>query len=87
MVAVTDGGSLLRYTGFKSHSGAQSSESAQERKMEAANSTLYCVAVTANGDRIFAGNHEGQLIVWNKDGKLISKVEVNEFKATASLGK
>jgi WD40 repeat protein len=87
MVAVTDAGSLLRYTGFKSHTGAQSSESAQERKLEAVNSTLYCVAVTANGERIFAGTHEGQLVVWNKDGKLVSKVDVNEFKATALLAK
>jgi WD40 repeat protein len=87
VVAVTDAGSVLRYTDFKSHSGAQSSESAQERKLEAVNSTLYSVAVTTSGDRIFAGSHEGLLFVWNKDGKLVSKLEVNEFKATASLAK
>jgi hypothetical protein len=43
--------------------------------------------VTANGERIFAGTHEGQLVVWNKDGKLVSKVDVNQFKATAALAK
>jgi len=77
LFAATDAGGLLRYSDFKSHTGAQSSESANERKLEVAGAALHSLAVTASGDRVFAGTNDGRVLGWNKDGKLVSKVEVN----------
>lgn len=85
VLAITDTGVLLQYTEFKAHTGAQSSESAKERKLPAADDALYCIAATAKGERIFAGSHDGRLFVWNKDGKLVSKLNINEPKSTASI--
>ncbi|MDB6148878.1 MAG: translocation protein TolB [Chthoniobacter sp.] len=83
--AITDAGGLLRYTNFKPHTGAESSSAADERKMDAAETALHCVAVSATGDRIFAGSHDGRVLGWNKDGKLVTKLDVNAPKpATAA---
>lgn len=84
LFAVTDAGGLLRYSDFKTHSGAQSSDSAKEQKLEATDSALYCVAVTSNGERVFAGAHDGRVLGWNKDGKLVTKMAVQDTKATAA---
>ncbi|MDB6172902.1 MAG: hypothetical protein JWL59_2213 [Chthoniobacteraceae bacterium] len=78
--AVTDGGGLVRYTDFKAHSGAQSSESAQEKNFEGAGNALYCVVASPGGDRVFAGSYDGRLFVWNKDGKLTAKLDLFEDK-------
>ncbi|MGI8601562.1 MAG: DUF1553 domain-containing protein [Verrucomicrobiales bacterium] len=83
--AVTAPGSLLRYSDFKSHSGAQSSDSASERKLEAAGSALCCVTAGASSERVFAGSHDGRLFVWNKDGKLEKKFEVNDHRTSGSM--
>lgn len=81
---VTDAGGLLRYTELKANSGAQSAEAAKERKYDAADNALYCVAVTANGERVFAGAHDGRVFVWNKEGKVVSKLDGSETKTTAA---
>ena len=78
--AVTDSGGLLRYSEFKAHTGATSGESnAQEKKFAAADEALCSATATANGERIFAGSHEGHLFAWNKDGKQVSKLDVKEI--------
>jgi WD40 repeat protein len=82
VIAATDAGSLLRYTNLKNHTGAQSSESATERKLESAGTTLLCLAATANGERVFAGTQDGRLFVWGKDAKIGAKIAVNEKPAT-----
>jgi WD40 repeat protein len=91
VVAVTEAGSAFRYTEIKDISGAAATEARaeapKERALETADSALYCVAATANGERIFAGSHDGRVFAWNKAGKLVSKLNVNESPATASLGK
>lgn len=74
--AVTGAGGLLRYTDLKAHGGAQSSESASERKMEEAADALCSLAVTTNADRIFAGSHDGQVLGWNKEGKIINRISL-----------
>lgn len=84
VLAATDTGTLLRYSDLKPASGAQSSESAQERKLGEADNALYCLAATANGEKIFAGSHDGKLFVWNKDGKLAAKLELNVGIASTS---
>ncbi len=81
IVAVTDAGAVLRYTELQSHTGGQRSESAKERKLEAVDAALHCVAVTANGERVFAGAQDGRLFSWNKEGKLAGKFATAELPA------
>lgn len=86
--AITDAGSLLRYKDFKPHTGAQSSDSATERRYEAAPITLYSLAVSANAERVFAGAHDGRILGWNKDGKLTIQVSAQapaSAPATAAI--
>lgn len=78
VIAVTNAGTASRYTDLTSHNGTQSSESAKERKLEAADVALHCVAATANGERVFAGSQDGRIFAWNKDAKLAAKVAVSE---------
>jgi len=80
VLAITEGGRLFRYTEFKSHTGGESSETARQRELEAAEVPLHSLAATATGERIFAGAQDGRLMVWNKDGKLVSKLDVAEAK-------
>jgi WD40 repeat protein len=84
VVAVTDAGSVMRYTELQSHTGGQRSESAKERKLEATDAALHCVAVTTNGERVFAGSQDGRLFSWNKDGKLDGKLAVQEAPVVAA---
>jgi WD40 repeat protein len=84
LFAVTDAGGLLRYSDFKAHTGGQSSDTAKERKYEAADTTLYCVAPNAAADRVFAGTHDGRILGWNKDGKLAATMQVNAPMTTAA---
>ena len=81
IVAATDVGVVARYTDLTSHSGAQSSDSAKERKLEDAATALHGVAVSANGERVFASTQDGRLLAWNKDGKLGAKIALNENPA------
>lgn len=82
--AVTDAGGALRYTEFKAHSGAQSSDSGKERKYEAADITLHCLAASADGEKLFAGTDDGRILGWNKDGKLVINSAVRPTAATAT---
>ena len=78
LVAVTADGSVERFTELKANAGATSTEVlAKEQKYPAAETLLHCVATTPNGERIFAGAHDGQLFAYGKDGKLAQKLAVN----------
>jgi hypothetical protein len=77
----------MRYTGLQARPNAQSFQVGNGKSLESANSILYCLTASANGERIFAGSYDGRLVVWNKDGKLLNKLEVVENKPTASLAK
>jgi mono/diheme cytochrome c family protein len=76
VLAVTEGGRLFRYTELKAHTGGESSESARQRELESAGVALHALAATPNGERVFAGAHDGRLMVWNKDGRLVSMLDV-----------
>ena len=78
VIAATDGGGMLRYTDLKATTGAQSSSSGKERRLEVADSPLYCVAAAGKEERIYAGSHDGRVFIWNKEGKLKAKLQVNE---------
>ena len=91
VIAVTEAGSAFRYTEIQAASGvsatATKAESPTEREFENAGSALYCVAASADGEHIFAGSHDGRVFAWNKEGKLVARLNVNESPATASTGK
>jgi WD40 repeat protein len=87
VLAITDAGGAVRYTDLKEHSGTEGSSSGTERKLESADTPLYCMAATAAGDRIFAGSHDGRIFVWDKDGKLTNKLETNASAVTVSLNR
>ena len=74
--AATAAGGLLRYTNLKAHGGAQSSESASERKLDGADEPFCSLAVTAGAERVFAGSHDGRVFGWNKEGKPINQISV-----------
>ncbi len=74
--AVTDDGALLRYTDMKVHTGAQSSETGNERQLGKAESALCSLTTAGNGERIFAGSSEGRILGWDKEGKLLDNIDV-----------
>ncbi len=80
--AATESGTLVRYTDFKPHSGAQSSDSASERRFEAADTGL--CSICATGDRVFAGTQDGRVIGWNKDGKIAINVSIAGTSTTSA---
>ena len=80
--AVTDEGVLLRYKDLKSHTGAQSSEAANERELGRTDAAFNCVVVSDNGERIFAGSSAGHLLSWDKDGKLLKNLDLMTIKST-----
>lgn len=74
--AVAENGDIARYTDFKPHSGAQSSDSAKERKLEPAGTPLCSLAAAPDGQAVFAGTDDGRVLGWNKDGKLVINMTV-----------
>jgi WD40 repeat protein len=78
--AVLEDGAVMKYTGLKSHTGAQSSESGQEKRIGEAASALYAMAVDAADGRILAGTRAGRILAWNKEGKL-----TDDFPAAPTL--
>lgn len=69
--AVLEDGSLLKYTDFKTHTGAQSSDAGRERSLGHVDAALYCLTVSADGERVFAGTRDARILSWDKDGKLL----------------
>ncbi len=76
VLAVTDGGALLRYTDLKVHSGAQSSDTGSEREWGHAEAPLFCLSATGSGGRVFAGSSAGRLMGWDQEGKLLDNLDV-----------
>lgn len=71
LLAGTDDGTLVRMTGMKPHTGAQSSDTGSERTVGRTDAPLFCLAAAPDGSRIFAGSATGRILGWNKDGKLV----------------
>jgi WD40 repeat protein len=74
LVAVGDDGTPRRFSEFKVHTGAQSSETSRERSLTDVEDVLYAVAVSADGNTVYAGGHEGLVYQWNKDGKVLGRL-------------
>ena len=67
ITAVEADGSVERFTELKAHTGERSGEVlAKELKYDPAKGLLHCVAATPDGDRVFAGSHDGELYAWDK---------------------
>ncbi|HWB06207.1 MAG TPA: c-type cytochrome domain-containing protein [Verrucomicrobiales bacterium] len=81
--AVTEDGTLLRYTDLKVHSGAQSSDPGNERQVGRSDAALYCLTATANGERLFAGSGNGRILGWDKEGKLLDNIDSAAIKSQA----
>lgn len=82
--AVTDDGSLLRYTDMKPHTGAQSSDTGNERQLGSAGNAMFCVAATSDGARLFAGTGDGRLLSWDKEGKAMPPVDIPSTTVAAA---
>ncbi|HEY0552407.1 MAG TPA: c-type cytochrome domain-containing protein, partial [Verrucomicrobiae bacterium] len=75
VAASDDDGALLSYSEFKRHSGAQSSDTATERKLGRWSEPLHSVVVSKDGKLIAAGGQDGIVYVVKSDGKLLAKLE------------
>ncbi len=87
VLAVTEDGVLLRYTDMKTHTGAQSSDSGNERQLGRSETPFYSLAITADGGRIFAGDGNGHLFGWDKDGKLLDNIDLTAAKPVTTAPK
>src|SRR6266516_2984377 len=74
ILAATDGGVVSSYTNLKVHTGEQSSNGGDEKKIGDANETVLCIATTPDGKTIFAGSHDGVVHVWNSERELLAKL-------------
>jgi mono/diheme cytochrome c family protein len=74
VLVANESGVVLRYTDLKAHSGEQSSNGGNERKMGEAGEMLLSLAATRDGKTLFAGSHEGNLNIWRRDSKLDVKL-------------
>jgi WD40 repeat protein len=75
-----DDGALGRLSDIKAHTGAQSSETGNEKQLGNAESPVFCTAALPDGRRIFAGTADGRILGWNGDGKETDSID------PASLG-
>jgi len=74
IIATTDGGAVLAYKNLKAHTGRESSDSGEERKLGDAGDAVLRAAATPDVKRIFAGTHDGIVQLWNSEGKLLAKL-------------
>jgi mono/diheme cytochrome c family protein len=75
IVASTDAGVLFTYKNLKAHTGRESSESGDERKLGEAGDTVQCIAVGSDAKQTFVGTHDGVVQAWSSEGKLLAKLE------------
>lgn len=71
VLAGDDAGALVRFTDFKRHSGAQSSETANERQLAKWAEPIHSLAASHDASRIAAGLEDGQVHLLDRDGKLL----------------
>lgn len=69
LFAAAETGALARYTELQAHTGEQSSRAATEKAFENAATHLSSLAVSPDGQRVYAGTHDGRLVVWDGEGK------------------
>jgi WD40 repeat protein len=73
--AVTETGSVLRYSNLKSHSGEQSSATGDETQIGTTDEAALSLAVASDGKWVAVGTQSGTVDVWNSDGKRIAHLK------------
>jgi WD40 repeat protein/mono/diheme cytochrome c family protein len=84
VTAATADGTLFRYTDMKAHTGAQSSDTGNEREVGRAESPVFCVGTTPDGGHFFAGTHDGRLLSWDKDGRPSDPIDVSSVTTSTA---
>lgn len=72
LYAAREDGVVLRFSDIKSHSGEQSSASAQERQLGSLASGVMSLSVMPDRRQIFAGTQEGTIASWDDSGKALA---------------
>lgn len=75
VVAGEDGGAVVSFSGFKRHSGEQSSATADERRLGTGASAIHAVAVSRDGKTAVAGGGDGVARVLSADAKTLAVLE------------
>ncbi len=81
--AATEDGALLRYENLKTHTGEQSSASGDERRIASIPGHLQSFAVRADRKQVAAGTQAGLVVVWNRDGKELTRLAPASLSAVA----
>jgi WD40 repeat protein/mono/diheme cytochrome c family protein len=86
--AAEEPGIVLNYKNLKAHSGMESSNNGDERKLTESADGVICIAVSPDAKRIFAGTQQGIVQVFNSEGKLLATVgqSTNQLKPLIALG-
>lgn len=71
--SATDRGSIDRYSQLKSHTGEQSSATADHRRVGRMEPMVSALAVTPDGKTVVGGDFEGRVRVWDAEGKLLGE--------------
>ncbi|MBL9139976.1 MAG: DUF1553 domain-containing protein [Verrucomicrobiales bacterium] len=71
VVTTDDAGQVHSFTDFKRHTGEQSSATATEKRLGGWNEVLHTVAVSADGQRIFASGQDGVVRGLAQDGTVL----------------
>lgn len=74
-LVVDEGGDIWAFNDFKRHSGAQSSDAANERRLAAWESPLHSLSASEDGKVISVGHEDGVVRVLDETGKVKLKLE------------
>lgn len=74
LYAAREDGVVLRFSDIKSHTGEQSSASAQERQLGSLTSGVMSLAVMPDRHQIFAGTQSGLIASWDDTGKALGTI-------------
>ncbi len=85
VVAAAGDGRLFRFSNFKRHTGEQSSATADESQLGHWPEPLHAVAVSADGQRVFAGGQDGAVYVVNHEGKQLARLEPGRKTSASAL--
>jgi mono/diheme cytochrome c family protein len=82
----SESGAVHRYTQLKSHSGEQSSATADEKHLGDLAGGAVCLSASTNGARIAVGGQDGSVRVWDREGKLLGSWSGVSNRPSASVG-
>ncbi len=74
IVATTEGGALWQYTDFKTHTGEQSSASAQEKKLIDLDEPLASLTMSRGATLVAAGTQDGIVYLLDAQGRRLARL-------------